>query len=203
MNQVEIANYAITRLGGRQISTLDQDSESAQTMNSLFEDSIREVLEVYPWPDVIKRTTLAAVTDGESYTRWEHCYQLPNDIVWLIDILDPDSYEPLRNVPSLYAPSPTRKPIWEREQHRIFCDVSPCRIMYVFYPTDFDVLSVNLAKAAGLKLAHNAAQRLGKSEETQSMLFSEYSTQLTLAMSLSGNDGRGEPHEMTSWGDSR
>lgn len=204
MNRVEIVNYALTRLGGRRIANLEsENSEEAKAMNLLFEDTVREVLQLHPWPDAIKRSTVAEVSGGADYTDREYRYQLPLDLVWLMDILDSTTYYPIRNLLTSESPGPNRKTVWDREGSTILCDISPCFIKYVYYPIDMNVFSVTLARAMGVKLAHAAAMRLGRDPQVQGALFQEASIAITLAKAASGLDGQGQFHETKTWGDYR
>ncbi len=204
MNRVEIVNYALTRLGGRRIANLEsENSEEAKAMNLLFEDTVREVLQLHPWPDAIKRSTVAEIADGADYTDRDYRYQLPTDLIWMMDILDSSTYYPIRKLLATEGPGPNRATVWDREGSTILCDISPCLIKYIYYPTDMNVLSVTLARAMGVRLAHAASMRLGRDPQTQAQLFQESAMAITLAKAASGLDGQGQFHETKTWGDYR
>jgi hypothetical protein len=204
MNQVQIANYALTRLGASVIADLgDQSNPEARLMNQLFEQSAMEVFLTEAWPDLMVRKSAAVVTDGAALTPYDHCYQLPNDLIWLVDILNSETFEAIKHIPSAQYPSITRTPAWEREGRRIYANITPLYIKYVAYPIDFEILSTPLARAVALNLAHSAAQRIGRSEEVQMALFGEYGVKLTQARMAAGLDSRGEWEETMTWGDYR
>lgn len=85
VSNVEIANRALQKQGAKRISSLDQDTPNARTMNAAFTRVRRALLRAYAWSFAIKRDSIAAdSTDAIDIGggTWKR-YSLPNDFLRL------------------------------------------------------------------------------------------------------------------------
>lgn len=84
VSNVQIANRALQKLGAKRISSLDENSPNARSMNAAFERVRDAELRRYNWSFAIKRASIAADgTDNAILDTW-HRYSLPNDFIKLI-----------------------------------------------------------------------------------------------------------------------
>lgn len=79
--EVRICNRALARVGQtQQITSLDQANSVARACKALFADSRDATLEAHDWPFARRRSTLAAITDGERGD-FAFAYTLPDDCI--------------------------------------------------------------------------------------------------------------------------
>jgi len=74
----DVANMAITLLGGRRISNITEDGKTPETMNFLFPLRRDVLLQTYPWRFAMKRTTLPADATAPEWGYTKR-YLLPSD----------------------------------------------------------------------------------------------------------------------------
>ena len=84
-SSIAIANYAITKFGGKQISSFTDGSQTAVIINSIYSQCLSAVLEEHPWSFATRTEALATLSvtlpdfgDGVSIA-----YALPSDYVKL------------------------------------------------------------------------------------------------------------------------
>lgn len=83
VSDVEVANYALSKLGTSRIESFSQDTPNARTMNSVFQKIKTSILRSYRWNFATRRAVLAAhvsQTDWGSLNR----FPLPSGFLRLI-----------------------------------------------------------------------------------------------------------------------
>lgn len=147
---VQLCNLALEEIGEDRISDLTDDSKAARACNLILNPTIDEILELYDWSDAVKRAQVSAL-DVDNYTEYDYVYQLPNDclrILYLIEV-DDDTYTEL----------PEQQYI--KEGRRIYTDLSPCVIKYLYRP-EVKNMSSGLVKTIKHTLASQLANRLAQ-----------------------------------------
>jgi hypothetical protein len=120
MTAVEICNLALSHLGDTaSVSAIDPPEASVQAeLCSRFYPIARDtVLQSHPWSFITRRADL--VLTAEVNDQWEYVYALPNNLIEIIAILDPNTdhdysitYETSENLGAFpdgvgaYAPRP-------------------------------------------------------------------------------------------------
>lgn len=80
-SQVDICNIALARMGnGQQISSLDEGSQEAVTLNLLYEPALRKVLRDVDWPFARKRASMQLIEE-EPNSDWAYSYRYPTDCI--------------------------------------------------------------------------------------------------------------------------
>jgi hypothetical protein len=204
LNRIEMVNIALTAIGSSRITDLDDTTkEEARVMKSLYLPTVEEVLSLYPWPSATKRARLAQVTNGAELTKWDYAYQIPNDVVWIISMLDPDTFEEMDYIKGSSRPSPITVPIFEREGSLLYTNSDECIIMYVKLPTEPDGLRDIIGEVIGLRLAQKAAVRIGRDVQIKMALEQEFERMLLRAKAADTVDWKLQPIETKTWGDYR
>ena len=83
ISNVAIANRALQKLGAKRISSLDQDTPNARSMNAAFERVRDAELRRYDWSFAIKRDSIAADGDDPVWGDYNR-YSLPDDFIRLL-----------------------------------------------------------------------------------------------------------------------
>lgn len=86
-SDIEIANRAITKLGGARINSFDDDTTEGRTMRAIYETSRRSTIRRAVWNFAKKRGTLAASTDAPAWG-FIRKFPLPVDFVRLLQVND-------------------------------------------------------------------------------------------------------------------
>ncbi len=97
-DKFDLCSQALVLVGGTRITSFDGNGAEAIIAGSLYEDTVREVISVYPWRFATRQfglTRLGAAPDA----RWDAAYQLPsgteriNAVTVLDTPIDFDRYE--------------------------------------------------------------------------------------------------------------
>ncbi len=86
MNETEIANLALARVGVSQtITSLNEQTTLARICRRFYEFCRQHTLRAHPWGFASTVSAVAAVS-GQTYPGWQYVYQYPNDalMVWAV-----------------------------------------------------------------------------------------------------------------------
>lgn len=75
---VTICNQALTRLGCATIGLLTEDTEEGRACNAIYEESLDELIEEFPWSCAVQRVQLTPLAAAPEFD-WVYQYQLPTD----------------------------------------------------------------------------------------------------------------------------
>ena len=161
---VDIANFAITKLGGNRIISFIDDTSEAIAVN-LFYEHVREFcLTQYNWSFALKRTSLAADADGVEFG-YTYAYNLPSDYLTLYQVGEyyPNySYATLRN---------SEKQNYVIENNQILTDLEgPLKIFYLFNQKDTTRFSAPFVKYLSTLLAHEICEEITQSNTKKTYL---------------------------------
>ena len=84
---VGICNLALTRLGQKPITSLEDGTDTAQICAKNYDSARLAMLRAYPWSFAKKRIKLPALEAAPVFG-WKYAYQLPADHVWTVQIGD-------------------------------------------------------------------------------------------------------------------
>lgn len=143
-SKIDIINRALVKVGQNRISSLDENSKSATSVRTVY-DQVRDTLmQAYIWNFTKFRTQLAADT-AEPLFGFQYRYRLPAGTLRVVGI--GDSQEPRRNYTSSLTP-------FKHEDEFIYTDAAaPLDIVLTRkveeagkYPPDFaNLLSLDIA----------------------------------------------------------
>ena len=81
MNEIEICNIALARIGVAPIESMDEASEAARACNQYYDFVRRNVLRKYPWTFATRPVTLAQI--DETPPDYKFAYRYPSDALAL------------------------------------------------------------------------------------------------------------------------
>ena len=89
--ETSIANAALTLLGERRISSLDDNTKAAKTLKDRYDEVRDDVLRAHPWNFA---TTRAALAKNATAPTWgfANAYDVPTDFLRLIEIDNPANH---------------------------------------------------------------------------------------------------------------
>lgn len=146
---VEICNLALSNLGATNIiSSITEASAEARYCRQFYGQSLRALLQHYPWT-FAKTTAPLAPTSNAKSGKWGYCYVKPADCLKIRRILDPklDDYVPTEAGGALGLHR------YELEGNLIYTNIEAASIEYTreeidptkFSPLFIDALSWGLA----------------------------------------------------------
>jgi hypothetical protein len=137
---VEIANRAITFIGGTTITALTDDTNEGRAINRLYEQTRDQLLRDHPWNFAIKRISISANTVSPIY-EYTNAFDWPSDCLRIIDV---DTSEE-----------------WAVEGRQIVSDAAaPLQIVYVHQVTDPNLFDAKFIEAYSLRLAADIAYEI-------------------------------------------
>jgi len=179
VNQTEICNLALARIGADRIVDLATDSDRNARFCGLFYDqTLEEILRARPWQFAIQRASLARSTTAPAFG-WAYQYPLPSDCIQILECNGKDWWR-------------FEQEEFAIESGHVLTDAETAEVRYVYrntnaasYPADFvEALATLLASKLCAPLTGNA--QLGRA------LMEEYEVvKLPRAGAQSGNESRG------------
>lgn len=167
---VAVCNSALTRLGAKAITSLDDQTPEARACKLRYEDCRDVVLRSHPWNCSIKRVILAPLTQTPEFD-FSYKFQLPSDcirVLWIGDNIDE----------------------YRINGREILCDSSEIRMIYVYRLTDPTKLDVLCADCIGAYLAWDICYKITQSATLKQQLWNDYMFALRQARNI---DSKEEP----------
>jgi len=87
MNQVELCNLALSRIGhgaSKPVQSLDEGGESANACKRVFPSAMASLLREYEWP--FARRCAALALSAETVEGWEYAYAYPDNCAFLLAV---------------------------------------------------------------------------------------------------------------------
>jgi hypothetical protein len=174
-SQVDIANRALTKLGESRITSLEDNTNNARVINSMFTIVRDAELRAHLWRFAIARASLPALSEAPAWG-YAYQYQLPSDCLRLIGL---DAYVALgmgdyiTRTDSLYA----------LEGNKVLTDLNaPLNIRYVKIEEDTNQYTSDFAEAFACRLAAECAETLTNSTSKRQLAWQEYKEAISLAL---------------------
>lgn len=76
-SKVDVASQALARLGEPSISAFDEDSDTAEKVNRLYEPAILALLSAYDWSFAKTKAALEVDAAAQSVNEWERGFLMP------------------------------------------------------------------------------------------------------------------------------
>lgn len=169
-SKVELANQALDHLGKDSILSLTEDSNAARKLNAAFDRTIYAALARSTWTFAQKIKTLAELTTNDWEERWACKYDLPNDYIGavrLVDHIDVDNRE---------------GPKFQILGGALYTNESDAKLRYVYETTDTMSFPQPFLDAVSFLLARNVAMPLTRKVSVRDRMQKEYEYQLGLAI---------------------
>ena len=197
-SDIEIANRAITKLGGARINSFDDNTTESRAIKSMYDVARRALLRRALWNFAKKRDKIAAVVVTDQDWTFQFQYTLPPDFLRLIQVNDysePTGFNPSRNMDD--AP-------YQIEGSRIFTNYpAPLKIRYiadVIDPTKFDACFV---EAFASQIAYESCETITQSNTKKAAMAQEVKMWIVEAIKINQVENPAEEIHDSSWLTSR
>lgn len=149
LSAIDICNEALDMVKATNITSLDEDSESARKCRRIYAKTRDQLLEEYPWNFAIKRENFTEDTE-EPLFEYEHQFVIPADCLRILEIYNFTS-------------------AWKREGRRLLIDidgsVDECNVRFIQRITDTGLFDPNFTKALKYQLAAQLAVSIANSDK--------------------------------------
>lgn len=190
-SKVQIANRAITKLGASRIISLTDSNTVASTINSMFEDVLKQELRRNNWRFAIKRTTLVQSADKPEWG-YQNAYELPVDFLQLIQVNDK------------YIRPFGGQSFYSLEGRKVLTNLpAPLRLRYTYYVQDTSLFDPLFEEVLACKLAMESAEALTQNTQKRDLATREYQFAIQQAVRQTAIEVPPEQLPYGSWFDSR
>lgn len=191
-SDVQIANYALTKLGASPILALTDDNVQGRTLNRIFTLVRDAELRRGRWNFAIKRTTLLALV-AEPEWSYSLQYPLPVDFLSLVQVND-----------TYIRPFSKQKTLWQVENGAIVTDlIAPLKVRYVYRVTNSALFDPLFVEAFACKLAFEACEAITNSAQKKQALGEAYKEAMMEARSADAIENPPDELPWGSWLESR
>ena len=178
---VEIANFALAKLGERSIAAFGDDSPHARLVNLTYADLRDALLREHAWNFAMARASIAANSTPPTWG-FARAFELPAACLRVWSVYNPNEYP------------------WKVEGSQIVSDIgTPIKILYINQitnPAQFDSLFVDTFSAF---LAAEWAEKITGTAAVRQQMTELYMAKLTQARSSDGQEGTPEVLEANLW----
>ena len=183
ISEAGIANIALTALGARPITSLDDDNTEAKIADIHYDASRDATLEAREWTFAVKRTTLPK---NEKEPDWGYgaAFTLPADTLRVMEVRD-DANANRINYNEL-----ANRLDWRREENLIVCDANIVRIRYIAQITDTNRFSPGFVQCFAARLAMDICVGITQSSKMLENMSGLYAIKLAEAAATDGMQGR-------------
>lgn len=136
-SKVSIISEAVVKLGGKPVSSLDEDRKPVTVLVNLFDSTYEAALTMHRWRFAMAKRDLARLS-ATPLNEWQYAFQLPTDPPYLLAI---------RTYPSID---------YEIFEDKLYANSTTCALDYVFRPA-ISALPAYFAKTLSLMLAVEGA----------------------------------------------
>lgn len=171
-------------LGGNQITSRQENSPSAKTMDALYDGCRDRVLRECPWNFAVKRESLAS--DGTpAWGDFAYTYPVPSDFLYMMHTQDFEDYT--------------------IEAGKIVANATgnvtggALKIKYIARITDAAAFDTLFTEALAYRLAYEACERITQSNTKKADLFQEYELTMTRAKRINGQEDSPEDYVKDEW----
>ncbi len=152
MSKLDIINRALTKLGAKNISSLEEKSVEAELSNKTYKESLESLLSELDWNFALKETVLQPA-DKKSLWRNGNYFILPADVLKICQVSVPSDV------------------VWSKEGEYIFSQSSDFGILYISKCIEESLFPPYFKDALVYKLASDLCYPITNStEKTMSFL---------------------------------
>ena len=181
MNRVSVANLALSNLGEAPIQNLNDNNARARIASARIDDVIRTVLRGHDWNSAMKRVSLTKIDDP--LFGWNSTFQLPADYIKIIEVW------------------PVSK--FRVQGSNVLSNEATLNLLYIYEPSDINILDVLLAEAMSLKLAVEMAETLTGKDGLKDRMMQKYLMALQEARGANSKDKTPEHREESTFWNAR
>jgi len=172
ISKVALANIALTKIGGRIITSFSEDTPEARALSLIYDDTRDEVLTEHLWTFAQKRVVLAtlAITPVMTEDGMTIVYSKPSDLLKINYISDKNA-------------------LVKVESDGILSDTAGLKMIYTYRNDDPSTYFSKFTDAFATRLAYGICFKISESMGMASDLFKEYEMKLSSAISSDSQQG--------------
>lgn len=191
-SQVKIANRALTKIGSARITSLDEDSKAASTINSMWDAVLDAELRAHRWHFAKARATLPRLSEAPAF-EFANQFSLPRDYLSLLRVGQFIVY-PRADMSGLYS----------IEGGNILTNLgAPLNIRYIRRISDPNVFDALFAEAFACKLAFEACEAITQSSTKKQTAAQEYQAAIEQAIRINAIERPAQAITDDTWLESR
>lgn len=180
MNQVEICNIALLRLGhDRTIADLDEQSAEAGFLRAFWDSARRATLRAFNWNFALKTVALAELS--ETSDEWDHVYALPAKCLRALELVNVSSKAPENRLP------------YEIRGRKVYTDQTEAVLKYVEDLEDENLFDSEFVDALAYRLAAEMAGPLTQDRARRADMFQLYRVQISEAQAADASEQEVSP----------
>ena len=182
-NVTEICNKALTLLGAKLISSIDDESNEARFCKAQFDVLRDDMLEQGEWSFAIMRDTLPPSADPP-VNLWATLYAVPPDLIRLLEC----SYDPDLMTPVQWAVEGNRIAVRREAQSRLdyFASADPTggnlQVKYIYRELNTERYTSLFTEAFSARLAAEGAIPLAQSAKLEALMRQRYEGKMANAL---------------------
>lgn len=182
MNQTEIANLALRKIGQARITDINQGSNEAELILDSWTNARQTLLRLHPWNFALRQAQLTASSTTPLF-HWRFSYPLPSGYMRLVS----------NN--GIYAG--TKLPCWEVAGGAILSNESKAEIVYVFDEDNCALWDSQFVEAFSFQIAAMIAPSLLKDAGSSAALMMQNKLN-ALLLAMSDNKSETKPHVVSA-----
>lgn len=191
-SQVKIANRALTKIGSARITSLDEDSKAASTINSMYDVVLDAELRAHRWHFAKARASLPALADAPLFG-FANQFRLPSDYLSLIQIGQ-----------FLVYPKSDTSGVYSIEGGSILTNFgAPLPIRYIKRITDPNAFDSLFAEAFASRLAAECCEAITQSSTKKQAAWQEYDRAIASAIRVNAIERPAQAITEDTWLESR
>lgn len=180
MNQVEICNMALLRLGhDRTIADLEEQSAEAGYLRTFWDSCRKATLRASAWNFATRSVTLAASVDTSD--EWDYVYTLPARCLRAIELVN------------IYSKAPEDRIPFEIRGKQLFTDQSDAKLKYIVDLDDENLFDPEFVDALTYRLAAEVAMPLTQDMSRQARMFEMFRVFVGEAKAADASEAEVEP----------
>lgn len=184
-SETSVANGALTLLGERRISSIDENSKTAKLLKERYDEVRDELLRAHPWGFATKRASIAKDTTAPTFG-FTNAYTLPTDFLRLIEVNNQADW------------------IYRVEGGKVVTDLdSPLEIVYTAQITNTDIMDVMFRQTLSAALAADLAEAFTGTEGKVDQINEIFKQRLRAARTPDGQEHSPSEMEASEWDDAR
>jgi hypothetical protein len=184
-SKTQICNLAVGWLGGKKITSLDDDSHlEARLCRANYDSSRKAVLEEREWTFAVSRVKLTPLSDAPLFG-YDYKFLLPPNLLKITGVFDP-RHTNLKNPPVIK---------YVREGNEILSDLNEVHVKFIIDLVNTNRFSALFDQAVAAHIAYNIAVPLTESAKQQERMFLLYENNLYKAISSDSLQGSNEKLE--------
>lgn len=165
MTKDVLVNRALRHAKLTEIESVDDDNELSAFISNEFDAIVEEALDAgnFDWPQARRRRSLHLIT--ETWGEWEYAHDLPDDMVQLHGLVEPDTAEKFTLSEYEYALFEYRDDA-DRSGIRVASHHEELDAIYTGLLTSVPYMSLPFAIAVSWLLAHHLSDAFGSAERS-------------------------------------